>query len=131
MAKEKTMRIAISAESKNGLDSLVSSHFGRCPCFVVVDVEGQEVKGVTEVDNPYYSNHAPGQVPAFIHGQGADVMLAGGMGHRALSFFEQYGIQPVTGAAGTVHQALQNYLGGELSGVEPCTEGHEHHHCSE
>jgi predicted Fe-Mo cluster-binding NifX family protein len=122
------MRIAISAENQNGLDSPISPHFGRCPCFILVDVEGQEVKTVTVVDNPFYGNHAPGQVPGFIHGQGANVMLAGGMGRRAVSFFQQYGIEAVTGASGTVRQALQSYLGGELSGVEPCAESQHHHH---
>ena len=121
------MRIAISAENRNGLDSPVSPHFGRCPCFILVDVEGQEIKAVTAVDNPYYSNHAPGQVPGFIHSQGADVMLAGGMGRRAMGFFEEYGIQAATGASGTVRQALQSYLGGELQGVEPCVESQHHH----
>jgi predicted Fe-Mo cluster-binding NifX family protein len=124
------MRIAISADDSNGLDSPIRPHFGRCPYFIFVEVEGQEVKSVTAVDNPYYSNHAPGQVPAFIQSQSADVMLTGGMGHRAVSFFEQYAIQPVTGASGTVRQTLQSYLGGELHGVEPCAESHEHHHCS-
>jgi predicted Fe-Mo cluster-binding NifX family protein len=125
------MRIAISADHRNGLDSLVSPHFGRCPCFILVDVEGQEVKAIAEVDNPYYGNHAPGQVPAFIHSQGAEVMLAGGMGHRAVSFFQQYGIQAVTGASGTARQALQSFLGGELQGVEPCAESQHHHECGE
>ena len=125
------MRIAISADDKNGLDSPISPHFGRCLCFIMVDVEGQEVKSVTAVDNPYYGSHIPGQVPTFIHSQGADVMLAGGMGRRAVGFFEQFDIQPVTGATGTVRQALEGYLGGELHSVEPCAEGHEHHHCSE
>jgi predicted Fe-Mo cluster-binding NifX family protein len=125
------MRIAISADHRNGLDSLVSPHFGRCPCFILVDVEGQEVKTIAEVDNPYYGNHAPGQVPAFIHSQGAEVMLAGGMGHRAVSFFQQYGIQAVTGASGTARQALQSFLGGELQGVEPCTESQHHHEYGE
>jgi predicted Fe-Mo cluster-binding NifX family protein len=46
------MRIAISAENQNGLDSPVSPHFGRCPCYILVDVEGQEVKAVTVVDSP-------------------------------------------------------------------------------
>jgi predicted Fe-Mo cluster-binding NifX family protein len=121
------MRIAISAENQNGLDSPVSPHFGRCPCFILADVEGQEVKTVTVVDNPYYGNHAPGQVPGFIHSQGANVMLAGGMGRRAVSFFQQYGIEAATGASGTVRQALQGYLGGELRGVEPCAESQHHH----
>ena len=120
------MRIAISAEDNNGLDSPIGIHFGRCPYFILVDVEDQEVKSVGAVDNPFYGSHAPGQVPAFIRSQGADVMLVGGMGHRAVAFFEEYGIQPVTGASGTARQALQNYLGGELQGVEPCVENHNH-----
>jgi predicted Fe-Mo cluster-binding NifX family protein len=122
------MRIAISAENQNGLDSPVSPHFGRCPCYILVDVKGREVTAVTAVDNPYYGKHAPGQVPGFIQSQGADVMLAGGMGRRAVSFFQQYGIEAVTGASGTVRQAMQRYLGGELRGAEPCAESQHHHH---
>ena len=129
------MRIAISAEQNNGLDSLVSQHFGRCPYFILIDLEGQEVTAVTGIENPYYGNHAPGQVPNLIHSHNANVMLTGGMGRRAVLFFEQFGIQPVTGAAGTVQQALQRYLAGQLHGAEPCAEsqhhhehGHHHHH---
>jgi predicted Fe-Mo cluster-binding NifX family protein len=122
------MRIAISADGNQGLESPVGQHFGRCPYFILVDVEGQEVKAVTVVENPYYGNHAAGQVPAFISSQGADVMLAGGMGGRAVDFFRQYGIQPVSGASGTVRDALSRYLGGELSGVEACAESRRHHH---
>jgi predicted Fe-Mo cluster-binding NifX family protein len=129
--KETTMRIAISTDDSNGLDSQISAHFGRCPYFTLVDVEGQEVKDVRAVDNPYYGNHTPGQVPGFIHSHSAHVMLAGGMGRRAVSFFQEYGIQAVTGASGTVRQALQGYLGGELRDAEPCAESHEHHHCNE
>ena len=33
------MRIAISVEDDNGLDSVISHHFGRCPYFVLVDVD--------------------------------------------------------------------------------------------
>lgn len=120
------MRIAISADDKNGLDSVVSPHFGRCPYYILVDVEGQEVQAVHAVDNPYYGQHVPGQVPGFIHSQGADVMLTGGMGHRAISFFREYGIEAVTGASGTVRHALQGYLGGTLRGAAPCGESVKH-----
>ena len=122
------LRIASSADPEDGLDSLISPDFGRCPCYILVDVDGREIKAVTAVDNPYHGNHAPGQVPAFIHSQGADVMLAGGMGRRAVSFFQQYGIEAVTGASGTVRQAVQSYLGGDLQGAEPCAESQHHHH---
>jgi predicted Fe-Mo cluster-binding NifX family protein len=122
------MRVAISADDGNGLDSVVSPHFGRCPYFVLVELDGQEVKDVNAVSNPYYGNHRPGQVPALINSYGVDVMLAGGMGHRAITFFGEFGIQPVTGAAGTVRQSLEGYLGGALQGAAPCRESVQHAH---
>jgi predicted Fe-Mo cluster-binding NifX family protein len=122
------MRIAVSADNKNGLDSVISPHFGRCPHFVLVDLEGQQVTGIEEVDNPYYDNHQPGQVPALISSLGANVMLTGGMGGRAIMFFQQYGIEGVTGAYGTVRQSLEAYLGGQLRGAAPCKESQEHGH---
>ena len=128
------MRVAISADNNNGLDSVVSPHFGRCPYYVLVDLEDAEVKHVEAVENPYYGQHAPGVVPDFIHSQGAHVMLTGGMGGRAIGFFQQYGIEAVTGASGTVRYALEQYLGGRWQGAAPCHEssahacGHEHEH---
>lgn len=122
------MRVAISADDDNGLDSVVSPHFGRCPYYVLIDLEGREVTQVSAVENPYYGQHAPGVVPGFIRGQGVDVMLTGGMGRRAIAFFGQYDIEAVTGASGMVRQALEQYLGGELQGVQPCRESLAHGH---
>lgn len=122
------MRVAVSADDANGLQSVVSPHFGRCPYFVLVDVNGREVQNVEAVENPYYRQHQPGQVPRFIHEQGADVMLTGGMGGRAIGFFREYGIQAVTGASGTVRHSLEQYLGGDLQGAEPCRESMGHSH---
>ncbi|MBU0492868.1 MAG: NifB/NifX family molybdenum-iron cluster-binding protein [Chloroflexi bacterium] len=120
------MRIAVSADNKNGLDSVVSPHFGRCPYFILVDVAGQEIERVSAINNPYYNQHEPGQVPAFINSYDVNVMLTGGMGGRAVAFFRQFGIEPVTGAAGTVRQSLERYLGGTLQGAEACRESHDH-----
>jgi predicted Fe-Mo cluster-binding NifX family protein len=124
------MRIAVSANENKDLDSAIGAHFGRCPYFVLVDVEGNEVQAVQTIDNPYYHQHQPGQVPGFIRSQAANVMLSGGMGGRALAFFQQYGIQPVTGAAGTVRQSIERFLSGELQGTAPCAESVEHGHGS-
>lgn len=122
------MRIALSIENNNELESTIAHHFGRCPFFALVDVDGKEVKNVNVIPNPYYEAHQPGQVPGFIHEQKANVMLSGGMGGRAIQFFEQFGIQTATGASGTVRSALESYLGGELSGAAPCAESVEHGH---
>jgi predicted Fe-Mo cluster-binding NifX family protein len=121
-------RIAVSAGDDKGLDSVVSPHFGRCPYFVLVDLQSGEVETASAVPNPYYNQHQPGQVPDFIHSQQVDVMLTGGMGGRAIAFFRQYGIQAATGASGTVRQALEQYVGHRLQEAEPCHESVEHGH---
>lgn len=122
------MRIAISADDDNGIDSVVSPHFGRCPFFVLVDVEDGRIGAVHVEKNPYYPDHQPGQIPGFIGGLGANVMMAGGMGRRAIMFFDQLGIEGVTGAHGSARQAIERYLGGGLAGAAPCAESVAHQH---
>jgi len=122
------MRIAVSTDTKHGLDAAVSPHFGRCPFYTLVDVQDGQVNSVQIVPNPYFPDHVPGVIPQFIHSQGADVMLTGGMGQRAVAFFEQYGIQPVTGAGGTVRQAVEQFLNGQITGASPCHESVSHRH---
>jgi predicted Fe-Mo cluster-binding NifX family protein len=45
-------RAAIPANDGNGLDSVASPHFGRCPYYVLVDLDGREVSQVNAVRNP-------------------------------------------------------------------------------
>ena len=120
------MRIAISAETNNGLESKVAQHFGRCPFYILVDLEDTEVKEVFGVANPHYASHKPGMVPAFINEQNVNVMVAGGMGGRAIEFFNQFGIETATGAAGTAQDALNGYINGTLNGASACAHDHDH-----
>jgi predicted Fe-Mo cluster-binding NifX family protein len=125
------MRIAVTAENNHGLDSQVAQHFGHAPYFILVDVDEGVVARVQGLANPFAGAHEPGQIPAFIQQQQAKVMLSGGMGGRAIQFFEQAGIQAATGATGTVRQALESFLGGTLRDAAPCAEhGHGHGHGS-
>ena len=126
------MRIAVSADTDQGLESQVAQHFGRCPFYALVEVEGNQIQSVEVVENPFFASHQPGQVPGFIKGQDVDVMLSGGMGGRAIQFFEGFGIKTATGASGTVKDAVECYLDGRLQGASSCAEseahGHSHHH---
>ncbi|MCX6028119.1 MAG: NifB/NifX family molybdenum-iron cluster-binding protein [Chloroflexi bacterium] len=122
------MRIAVSTETNAGLDAPVAGHFGRCPFFTLIDLEAEQIQAVQVVTNPYFLAHEPGQVPQFVHSQNVNVMLTGGMGGRAAAFFEEYGIRPVTGASGTVRQALECFQRGELGGYAPCSESVAHGH---
>ena len=87
------MRIAFSALTDQGLESPISPHFGRCPFYVFVDLDGEnQVIGVNAISNAHAKKHDPGQLPAYIRDQGADVMISGGMGGRAVNFFHQFNV---------------------------------------
>ena len=73
------------------------------------------------ITNPYATAHENcGQVHTFLKEQGIDVIITGGMGSRAMGFFNQFGIQVVTGAAGRVKETVDRFLKGELKSGEPC-----------
>ncbi len=122
------MKIAVSAETNQGTESQVAHHFGRCPFFALVEIENEKIQAVEIIENPYFQAHRPGQVPGFIKDQGAEVMLSGGMGGRAIQFFNQYGIDTATGACGTVAETIQHYLDGNLGAAAPCKESVDHGH---
>ena len=63
-------------------------------------------------------------MPSFIHELGAKVIIAGGMGARAIDMFHSFGIDVATGVVGTVGEALGAYLRGETRGVVPCAHDH-------
>ena len=51
------MRICFTSDQKNGLESVMSYHFGRCPYFVIVDVdENGNVSNVESISNPFASS---------------------------------------------------------------------------
>ncbi len=125
------VRVAIAAEDDRGLEGIAAHHFGRCPYYVFVDVAGEQIQKVEVLPNPSYENHQPGVVPAFIHQQGAEMMISGGMGQRAIALFHRYGIQAYTGAAGTVRRVLESALGGALQDAAPCQGHDEHEHAGE
>ena len=123
-------RIALACDDNQGLNGQISQHFGRCPYYLLVDIEGDEIKKTDIVSNPYFDNHLPGMVPKFISEKRVSVMIAGGMGPRAIDMFTNLGIGVATGAMGNAGNVLKAYLRGEISGVEPCQHdhpaGHDH-----
>jgi len=126
---EEMKRIALASEDGSGLEGILSAHFGRCPFYTFVNVEGDRILGFEVVKNPYFPNHEPGVIPQYIHSQKANVMIAGGMGPRAIDFFNQFGIDVATGAQGKVREVVEAYLRGEIQGIVACE--HHDHECGE
>jgi len=116
--------IAVAGEDDRGLDGEVSQHFGRCPAYVLVETEGGRVTGARVERNPHFGDHQPGQMPVFIRSLGPQVVIAGGMGPRAVDMFSEFGIEVVTGAGGNVRRVVEAYLRGEIRGIVPCAHDH-------
>lgn len=112
-------RIALASDGEE-LESNLSFHFGRCKYYVFVVIEDGKIKEVIAKANPFSHNHEPGLVPEFIAKQGAEVIIAGGMGPRAMDWFNKLGIEPITTHPRKINDVLNDYLGNKLQGAESC-----------
>ncbi len=110
------MRYAVPLQ--NGV---LSAHFGHCEEFALVhvDLESPTRGKVTRAAAP---PHEPGALPAWLRQQGADVIIAGGMGQRAQGLFAESGIQVVVGApTAPPEELVAAHLNGTLqSGTNIC-----------
>jgi predicted Fe-Mo cluster-binding NifX family protein len=91
--EEHQMRIAIPVSGGK-----LAEHFGHCEQFALIDVDKMKKEVLTKVlvDAP---PHQPGLLPKWLADQGANVVIAGGMGRKARELFEQNSIAVVIGAS--------------------------------
>ncbi|MCP4574587.1 MAG: ATPase [bacterium] len=103
------MRIAIPVAAGR-----LAAHFGHCEKFALLDVDrdARRILGDAAVDAP---PHQPGLLPRWLADQGAEMIIAGGMGMKAQELFAQHGIQVVIGAPSEEPAAVaQSFLEGSL-----------------
>jgi len=119
-------RIAITVEETLDGMSRVSDHFGRCSKFKVYEVNDQKKIVNEEIyQNPLQGSHGGTcQLPHYLNKIGANVVIAGGMGRKAIALFEQYGINIITAPGMNIDEALYGYLNEEISGYKECA-GHQ------
>jgi predicted Fe-Mo cluster-binding NifX family protein len=98
---------------------MLAGHFGRCQHFTFFDVKDSKVVNRSTVQPPA---HEPGIIPQWLSQQGAQIIIAGGMGMRAQQIFNQYGIGVLLGAPyGTPEEIVGHYLAGTLqTGENTC-----------
>lgn len=110
------MKIAIPVENGH-----LCAHFGHCAEFVVYDID-TATKATRAKAVHRAPPHEPGVLPRWLHEQGANVIITGGMGQRAQQLFAQQGIQVVIGAPpDRPDDVVTAYLQGTLqAGANPC-----------
>ena len=119
------MRIAIPLSEGH-----LSQHFGHSEQFLFVDVELEQrnILGKEVVAAP---EHVPGLLPQWLSEQGVNVVIAAGLGARALDLLTANSVTVVTGASVADPEALvTQFLDGTLEGG---TNGCDHsaHNCKD
>jgi ATP-binding protein involved in chromosome partitioning len=114
--EDKQMKIAIPMA-----DGKLTTHFGHCESFAMVDVNTIEKK-IIKREDIIPPPHEPGLLPPWLAERGVNMIIAGGMGQRAQGLFAQNGINVVVGApADTPEQLIGDYLSGTLQvGANTC-----------
>ena len=105
------MKVCIPTESNFGLDDHLSQHFGRAQTFTVVDMETGKVKVIRNDSSHMGGSKLP---PEILAEHGVDVMIVGGLGPKAITMFESFGIKVVVGGSGLVRDVIEDWKAGNL-----------------
>ena len=93
----------------------ISPHFGHCEEFALVDVD-EKSKTVVRKELVVPPEHQPGVLPQWLAEQGVSFVIAGGMGSRAQSLFQQNRIGVIVGAMESdPEKAVLNHINGLLA----------------
>jgi len=110
------MKIAIPT-----VDGVLCPHFGHCQQFAILDVNS-ETKTIDKSEMLTPPPHEPGVLPAWLSQMGCNLIIAGGMGGRAVDLFNQSGIEVIMGASNEKpEEIVMSYLDSKLTtGANPC-----------
>ena len=101
-------KIAIPVE--NGI---LCAHFGHCEKFAIIEVVNGEITEMKELTPP---EHVPGLYPRWVGEFGVTDVIAGGMGQKAITLFNQENINVFVGApANSAKELVTDFLSNKLT----------------
>ncbi len=107
--------IAIPSTTPGGLEAPLGAHFGHCDVYTMVSVENDEITAV-KVIPPMPHQQGGCMAPVqYLADNGANKLIAGGMGFRPLMGFNQVGVDVFFGGDHqTVGEAVKAFIAGQL-----------------
>jgi predicted Fe-Mo cluster-binding NifX family protein len=108
------LKIAISSTGKN-IEDNVSDVFGRCPYFVIAEIENGEIKRTEIIENKSTGQMSGAGISAaqLMAGKNVNAVITGNVGPRALDALEQFDIKVYSGS-GAIKEVLQEFMDGKL-----------------
>ena len=107
------MKIAVTSTGPT-LDDMMEARFGRCPYFLIIDLETMEFELLAN-PNIALGGGAGIQSAQLMADKGVSTVLTGNCGPNAFQTFGAANIQVITGVSGRVRQAVEQYKSGALS----------------
>lgn len=118
------MRVVITSTGKD-LDSQVDSRFGRCPYYLVVDINAGKIEKTDAVENKA-ANSAHGAGFAAVQQVGdmnPDCIITGNIGPNAAKALQDLKITAYQ-ASGNIRDAIQKLIDGKLNKTGQTVQGH-------
>ncbi|NHI83480.1 MAG: hypothetical protein EAX81_04190 [Candidatus Thorarchaeota archaeon] len=109
-------KVAIPAESEDGLNSLVSGHFGQAPVFVLSTIKDGEISEIELFSNSIH-NGCAGLIQNLVD-RGVQILITQGMGRRPYIMAKEAGIPIIRAVGSTVNEAIENYMRGTTTQVD-------------
>ena len=120
----KVMKLAVTSTGKD-LDASLDPRFGRADYFIIVDPATKAFEVVENRQNLNLPQGAGIQAGKTIADHPVDVLITGHCGPKAFKVLQQAGVKVMTGASGTVADAIAQFNRGELEiSAEADVEGH-------
>lgn len=106
------MKIAIPLENEK-----LCSHFGHCQNFAMIETnKAGDIVAKNILPSP---PHEPGSLPKWVAEQGANLVIAGGLGARAQALLIEQGVEIIIGAPeDTPENLVKKHAEGNLSSGE-------------
>ena len=117
------MKIAISSAGKT-LDDEIDVRFGRCPYFVIIEIDEKEkkIKNVKAIENTAAGQFGGAGITAsqLVANEKVDAVITTNLGPRAFQVLSQLGIEIYQGQ-GKIKDVIQEFMEGKLEKIEQAT----------
>jgi len=111
------MKVAVSSAGKD-LDSNVSNVFGRCPYFVIAEIENKKIVKTEIIENTSARQMGGAGISAaqIITERDVKAVIVGNIGPRASGILRQFNIEVYRGS-GPVKEVLQKFIDNKLERI--------------
>ena len=112
------MKVAVSSTGKD-LDCNASGVFGRCPYFIIAEIENKKITKTEAIENISAKQMGGAGISAAqtVAEKGVKAVITGNIGPRASDVLRRFNIEVYNGS-GLVKEVLQKFIDNKLEKIQ-------------